>query len=311
MKIFEFKVENSEKSQRVDLFIFSKFPELTRTEIQNLIVDKNVFLNGKSVKKNKMVKTGDTVWITIPDPKKLDVDPENIPIEIVYEDADIAVVNKQKGMVVHPAPGNYTGTLVNALLYRMHDSLSGINGVMRPGIVHRIDKNTSGLLIVAKNDFSHKILAEKIKTHDFLREYEAVVYGQFKKNEDTIIAPIGRNPNDRKKMSVTDKNCKSAVTHYKVLDCYEDSSGLKFSHVRLTLETGRTHQIRVHMSHIGHPVAGDEVYGPRKVIKELRGQCLHAKTIGFEHPRTGEFIKIESDLPDYFKNFMKKLKKMY
>ena len=205
-------------------------------------------------------------------------------------------------MVVHPAPGNYTGTLVNALIYHCGDSLSGINGVIRPGIVHRIDKDTSGLLVVAKNDFSHKILADKIKAHDFTREYEAVVYGNIKADSGTINAPIGRHIVDRKKMWVTQRNSKNAVTHYEVIKRYNG-----FTHIKLKLETGRTHQIRVHMAHIGHPVAGDSVYGPKKVIKSLNGQCLHAKKLGFIHPRTQKYIEFNSDLPNYFKNFLNQL----
>ena len=217
----------------------------------------------------------------------------------MFEDDDLLVVNKPKGMVVHPAPGNYDGTLVNALLYHCGDSLSGINGVLRPGIIHRIDKDTSGLLIVAKNDFSHKLLAEQIKEHSFTRKYRAVVYGNLKEDEATINAPIGRHPVDRKKMTVTQKNSREAVTHYKVLKRYAG-----FTYVELKLETGRTHQIRVHMSSIGHPVAGDPVYGPKKVITSLGGQCLHAYYIEFVHPRTGQTLSFSSGLPDYFTKFL-------
>ena len=212
------------------------------------------------------------------------------------------MVNKPKDMVVHPAAGNYTGTLVNALLYHCGDSLSGINGVMRPGIVHRIDKDTSGLLMVAKNDFAHRSLAQQIKEHSFRREYQAVVYGRFKEPEGVVDAPIGRNPADRKKMAVTMKNSRHAVTHYEVIREYAS-----FSHMRLRLETGRTHQIRVHMAYLGHPVAGDPVYGPKKVIKELNGQCLHAGLIGFVHPKTGEYMEITSELPEYFTSFLRKI----
>lgn len=314
-----FKVSSSDSGERLDSFLTIKLENLrslsvedsclnvTRSSIQLLIENGNVTLNGLNAKKNKRVKENDEVFITFPEPISLNVEPENIPIDVVYEDEDIMVVNKPKGMVVHPAPGNYSGTLVNALLYHLGDSLSGINGVIRPGIVHRIDKNTSGLLIVAKNDFAHKNIAEKIKAHDFLREYEAVVYGKIKNEHGTIIAPIGRDKWDRKKMSVTRHNGKEAITHYQVLQIYKNSKGEKFSRVKLRLETGRTHQIRVHMAYIGHPVAGDEVYGPKKVITCLNGQCLHAKTIGFDHPRTGIFIKLESDLPEYFKCFLDKL----
>ena len=238
----------------------------------------------------------------MPELKELSVEPENIPVEVVYEDEDILIVNKKKGMVVHPAVGNYRGTLVNALLFHCKGSLSGINGTIRPGIVHRIDKDTSGLLIVAKNDFAHKKLAEQIKVHSFSREYEAIVYGGFKNESGTINAPIGRHKVDRKKMAVTRENFRPAVTHYKVIKRYKG-----FTHLRLRLETGRTHQIRVHMAYIGHPVAGDKVYGPKKVIQELEGQCLHAKMIGFIHPRTEKYMEFESELPVYFKKFLAKI----
>ena len=228
---------------------------------------------------------------------------ENIPLDIVYEDNDLLVVNKPKGMVVHPAAGNYDGTLVNALLYHCGDSLSGINGVLRPGIVHRIDKDTSGLLIVAKNDESHKFLSGQIKEHSFTREYEAVVWGSVREDEGTVNAPIGRNPNDRKKMCITQKNSKEAVTHYSVIARYKG-----YTHIRCVLETGRTHQIRVHMASLGHPVAGDLVYGVKNEKVAFEGQCLHAKKIGFVHPATGEYMEFDSELPEYFKNFLTKLR---
>ena len=238
------------------------------------------------------------------EPVALTVEPQNIPLDIVFEDDDLLVVNKPKGMVVHPAPGNYENTLVNALMYHCKDSLSGINGVLRPGIVHRIDKNTSGLLIVAKNDFAHKGLAEQIKEHSFTREYRAVCIGHLKQDEGTVVAPIGRSTNDRKKMTVTDKNSKNAVTHYKVL---KQLNG--YDYLRLRLETGRTHQIRVHMAYLGHPLAGDDVYGkPRNAAEQrLCGQCLHAGLIGFVHPRSGEYVEFSSELPEYFTRFMKGL----
>ena len=286
---------------RIDVFT-AKTTEITRSRAAGLIADGNVLINGKAAAKNAKVKDGDSVTITLPDPETYDITPENIPLDIVYEDSDLLVVNKPKGMVVHPAAGNYSGTLVNALMYHCGDSLSGINGVMRPGIVHRIDKNTSGLLMVAKNDFSHNKLAEQIKEHSFTREYEAVVYGGLKAESGVIDAPIGRHPIKRKQMAVISENSKNAVTHYEVIKRFEG-----FTHVKLRLETGRTHQIRVHMAYIGHPVAGDEVYGPKKVIKELGGQCLHAKKIGFIHPRTGEYMEFSSRLPDYFLNFLQRL----
>ena len=286
---------------RIDVFT-AKTAEITRSRAAGLIADGNVLIHGKAAAKNAKVKDGDSVTITLPDPETYDITPEDIPLDIVYEDGDLLVVNKPKGMVVHPAAGNYSGTLVNALMYHCGDSLSGINGVMRPGIVHRIDKNTSGLLMVAKNDFAHNKLAEQIKEHSFTREYEAVVYGGLKADSGVIDAPIGRHPIKRKQMAVISENSKNAVTHYEVIKRFEG-----FTHVKLRLETGRTHQIRVHMAYIGHPVAGDEVYGPKKVIKELGGQCLHAKKIGFVHPRTGEYMEFSSRLPDYFLNFLQRL----
>ena len=250
----------SGETVRIDVFT-AKEADITRSRAAGLIANGNVLINGKAAAKNAKVKEGDRVEITLPDPEIYDITPENIPLDIVYEDNDLLVVNKPKGMVVHPAAGNYSGTLVNALMYRCGDSLSGINGVMRPGIVHRIDKDTSGLLMVAKNDFAHNKLAEQIKEHSFTREYEAVVYGNLKADSGVIDAPIGRHPIKRKQMAVIYENSKNAVTHYNVIERLDG-----FTHTRLRLETGRTHQIRVHMAYIGHPVAGDEVYGPKKVI---------------------------------------------
>lgn len=290
------------ETERIDVFT-AKTAELTRSRAAGIIEGGNVLINGKTAAKNAKVKDGDRVEITLPDPEVYDITPENIPLNIVFEDSDLLVVNKPKGMVVHPAAGNYSGTLVNALMYHCGDSLSGINGIMRPGIVHRIDKNTSGLLMVAKNDFAHNKLAEQIKEHSFTREYEAVVYGSLKNDSGIIDAPIGRHPIKRKQMAVVFENSKNAVTHYEVIKRLEG-----FTHIKLRLETGRTHQIRVHMAYIGHPVAGDEVYGPKKVIKELGGQCLHAKKIGFIHPRTEKYMEFDSMLPDYFINFLKGLR---
>ena len=286
---------------RIDVFT-AKTADITRSRAAGLIAGGNVLITGSTTAKTAKVKEGDRVEITMPDPEVYDITPENIPLDIVFEDSDLLVVNKPKGMVVHPAAGNYSGTLVNALMYHCGDSLSGINGIMRPGIVHRIDKNTSGLLMVAKNDFAHNKLAEQIKEHSFTREYEAVVYGSLKNDGGIIDAPIGRHPIKRKQMAVVFENSKNAVTHYEVIKRLDG-----FTHIKLRLETGRTHQIRVHMAYIGHPVAGDEVYGPKKVIKELGGQCLHAKKIGFIHPRTGKYTEFDSPLPDYFVNFLKRL----
>lgn len=291
----------SDGETRIDVFAAGA-AGVTRSRAAALVSEGLVSVNGKTVSKSCKVKKGDTVLITVSDPKEYDIVPENIPLDIVYEDEDLLVVNKPKGMVVHPAAGNYSGTLVNALMFHCGNSLSGINGVMRPGIVHRIDKNTSGLLMVAKNDLAHTGLAAQIKAHSFMREYEAVVYGNIKDDEGTVNAPIGRHPIKRKQMAVVNGG-RDAVTRYKVIERFDG-----FTHIGVRLETGRTHQIRVHMAYIGHPVAGDEVYGPKKVITELGGQCLHAKKIGFIHPRTGEYMEFDSPLPDYFKKFLQRLK---
>ena len=298
-----FTVNDESAGARIDKFICANCEINSRSAVQKLLDSNQVTVDGKTVSKNYKVRSGDKISLVIPEPKELEVVAENIPLDIRYEDEDLLVVNKSKGMVVHPAAGNYDGTLVNALLYHCKGSLSGINGVIRPGIVHRIDKDTSGLLIVAKNDFAHINLAEQIKAHSFTREYQSVVYGKMKSTNGTVDAPIGRHPVDRKKMTVTTKNSKHAVTHYEVVDEYRD-----FTHLRLRLETGRTHQIRVHMSYIGHPVAGDPVYGPKSVINYLNGQCLHAGKIGFKHPRSGKYIEIESELPDYFIDFLRRIK---
>lgn len=286
---------------RLDKFVADNVDSLSRSACSLLITEGQILVNNLCVSKSYKLKTGDSVLIKIPDPVSDKAEPENIPLDIVYEDDDLLVVNKPKGMVVHPAPGNYTGTLVNALLYHCGSSLSGINGVIRPGIVHRIDKDTSGLLIVAKNDNTHNFLAEQIKVHSFTREYEAICCGRFKEQQGTVNAPIGRHPIKRKQMAVTDKNSKNAVTHYKVIEQFD-----KYAHLRLRLETGRTHQIRVHMAYIGKPVFNDPIYGKNDITKSFEGQCLHAKKIGFIHPN-GEYLEFESDLPDYFKNQLKKL----
>ncbi len=297
-------VTPEEAGQRIDRLLSEKLPDFTRSAITKLISEGNVKIDGRLVAKNYKCREADEISLFVPDAKPLEIKAENIPLDIVYEDDDLLVVNKAKGMVVHPANGNYEGTLVNALLYHCGDSLSGINGVIRPGIVHRIDKDTSGLLIVAKNDMAHLGLAEQIKEHSFHRAYQAVAYGNFKEDSATVNAPIGRSPKDRKKMAVTDKNSKSATTHYEVLKRYGD-----FTHIRCVLETGRTHQIRVHMAYIGHPLAGDSVYGPKKVITSLNGQCLHAGELGFVHPRTQEYMQFKTDLPDYFTAFLKRLER--
>ncbi len=298
-------VDTADGGLRADVYL-AKTMEITRAAAQKWLEQGCVTReNGKPLGKSEKVAVGDRLLITPPDLEPCEVTAQDIPLDIVYEDDDLLVVNKPKGMVVHPAAGNPDGTLVNALLAHCKGSLSGINGVMRPGIVHRIDKDTSGLLIVAKNDTAHQGLAEQIKEHSFTRIYEAVIVGHLKETEGTVNAPIGRHPVHRKKMAVTDRNSKNAVTHYRVL---QDYTG--YSHVRLQLETGRTHQIRVHMAYLGHPVAGDTVYGSAKQsFQGLEGQCLHAKVIGFVHPRTGEYLEFESDLPAYFKTILKTLSK--
>ena len=296
MEIYNYIIDDG-CGRRLDVFLAEKV-DITRSYAATLIGEENVLVNVNKAAKNTKLKMGDAVQVTIPNPQEYTAEPENIPIDIVYEDEHLLVVNKPKDMVVHPAAGNYSGTLVNAILYHCGDSLSGINGVMRPGILHRIDKNTSGLLLVAKNDNAHLYLAEQIKEHSLTREYEAVVYGNLKNDNGTVNAPIARHPVKRKQMAIVEGG-KEAVTHYTVLERFGD-----FTHVRLRLETGRTHQIRVHMASLGHPVAGDDVYGPSKVITKLGGQCLHARKIGFIHPKTHEYMEFSSELPQYFTKFL-------
>lgn len=293
-------VFDAETAIRIDVFV-AQVSDISRNRACELLEKECVWVNGKTATKKTKLKKGDILEVDIPEPRIYEVEAENIPLDIVYEDDDLLVVNKPKGMVVHPAAGNYSGTLVNALMYHCKDSLSGINGVMRPGIVHRIDKNTSGLLMVAKTDNSHNALAEQIKEHSFKREYEAIVYGNIKNDFGEVNAPIFRHPTKRKQMAVVEGG-REAVTHYEVINRFNG-----FTHLKLRLETGRTHQIRVHMAYIGHPVAGDEVYGPKKVITALNGQCLHARTLGFVHPETKEYMEFISDLPQYFTSFLKKL----
>ena len=302
-RVFCFTVESADEGERLDKLICTMAPELSRNFVQKVFDDGGVTVNGKLKKKSYCAVQGDEVLVLAPELRELEAQPQDIPLDIRYEDESLLVVNKPRGMVVHPAPGNPDGTLVNALLHHCKGSLSGINGVIRPGIVHRIDKNTSGLLIVAKTDEAHMSLASQIQAHSFTREYRAVVHGNFKEPTGTIDAPIGRNPNDRKKMCVTSVHSRNAVTHYEVLETYK-----KFSFVRVKLETGRTHQIRVHMAHIGHPVAGDYVYGPANGVS-LGGQCLHAGLIGFEHPQDGRYIELSAELPDYFTDFLAKVTK--
>lgn len=289
---------------RADKFLAEAIDHLTRSALQKLISAGNVLIDEKPIAKSRVLKEGEDVSVIIPDAVSLDVEAEEIPLDIYYEDDDLLVVYKPKGMVVHPAPGNHNGTLVNALLWHCKDSLSGINGILRPGIVHRIDKDTSGLLLVAKNDFAHVSLAAQIKEHSLNRIYQTIVYGVNMPEEGDIDAPIGRSSKDRKKMAVIDGG-RSAQTHYSVVKRYKG-----YTHVQCKLKTGRTHQIRVHMAYIGHPVAGDAVYGPKNVITQLGGQCLHAGTLGFIHPRSGEYMEFTAPLPEYFTEFERKLEEI-
>ena len=303
MQTIRIDAASPDAGKRIDAFICDSCGgELTRSAVQKLCAGGRVLVNSSPVAKSYRLRGDERVVVQIPPPRETAVEPQAIALDIVYEDGDLLVVNKPRGMVVHPAPGNADGTLVNALLHHCGDSLSGIGGVLRPGIVHRIDKDTSGLLIVAKNDRAHQALSSQISAHSFSRRYRAVVYGRVREDSGSIDAPLGRHPVDRKKMCVTQKNGRSAVTHFRVVERYPG-----FTHLALTLETGRTHQIRVHLAHRGHPVAGDAVYGPKKVIKRLGGQCLHAESIGFVHPASGEWLEFSSPLPEYFTRFLQGL----
>lgn len=294
-----------QNGERLDAFLSRQGDNLSRSAAQKLIEAGAVRLNGKLPKKNDRLNLGDTVEYTIPEPKEVDIAPKDIPLEIVYEDEDVAVINKPKGLVVHPAAGHQDDTLVNGLLYAMGDSLSGINGELRPGIVHRIDKDTSGLLAIAKNDLAHTVLASQLKDHSMARTYEAIVCGSFREDSGTVDAPIGRHPTDRKKMCVTQRNSKPAVTHWEVVERFRG-----YTHIRCRLETGRTHQIRVHMAYIGHPILGDTVYGHKKPELGQSSQCLHAGALCFRHPRDGRPILVFAPLPDYFRQVLEKLRKM-
>ena len=289
---------------RLDRWLAEQCPDLSRSQLQNLIEAGSVTCNGSPLNKKDKLKAGQTILLTLPDPQPIEAQPQNIPLDIVYEDDSLLVVNKPKGMVVHPAPGNPDGTMVNALLWHCAGRLSGIGGAIRPGIVHRIDKDTSGVLMVAKNDMAHQSLAAQLAEHSITRKYNAVVYNVFTEDEGTVDEPIGRNPQDRKKMAVTQKHSRHAVTHYRVIERME-----KFTLIEAQLETGRTHQIRVHMTYIGHPLLGDMVYGPKKQPIHLEGQALHARVLGFIHPRTGEYLEFEAPLPPYFEALLERLRK--
>ena len=298
-------ISAEEQGSRLDRVLSGRFPDMTRSSLQGLIESGAVSKDGKPLKKNYKVCENDRISVELPEPKEVEIQPEDIPLDVVYEDADIVVVNKPRGMVVHPAPGNWSGTLVNALMYQCGDSLSGINGEIRPGIVHRIDKDTSGLLVVAKNDAAHRSLAEQIAVQSALRQYYAVVIGCPKEDSGTISAPIARHRTDRKKMAV-DPNGREAVTHYAVLERYRG-----FTYLTFRLETGRTHQIRVHMKHIGHPIIGDPLYGPKTDSWKLGGQCLHAGKLTLTHPSTGERMTFTAPLPDYFEAVLNRLRSHY
>jgi len=290
--------------ERADAALARLCPELSRSGAQKLLEAGQVLMNGRPVKKNEKLKTGDELELELPEAQPVDIQPENIPLDVVYEDDDVIVINKPKGMVVHPAVGHWSGTLVNALMYHCRDSLSGINGDLRPGIVHRIDMDTSGLLIVAKNDFAHQNLADQLQDHSLARTYQCVVVGGMREDSGTIDAPIGRHPTDRKKMTVTEKNSRHAVTHWRVLERF---SG--YTLLECKLETGRTHQIRVHLSWRNHPIVGDMVYGHKKPELGLDSQCLHARELTFRHPRTGEPVTVSCPLPDYFEQVLSTLRR--
>ena len=301
----EFDILDVDAGIRIDKYLSEELPDISRSYIQKLIKEEQITVNGKIVKANYKVNAGDILRFEEPELKEPDILAEDIPLDILYEDSDLLIVNKPKGMVVHPSAGHYSGTLVNALMHYCKDDLSGINGVMRPGIVHRIDMDTTGSLLVCKNDFTHNDIAEQLKVHSIKRVYHAIEHGVLKEDEGTVNAPIGRHPVDRKKMSINHKNGKEAVTHYKVIKRFKN-----FTYIQCQLETGRTHQIRVHMASLHHPLLGDEVYGPAKCPFKLQGQCLHAKIIGIVHPRTGDYVEADAPLPEYFESLLSKLESM-
>ncbi len=303
MQVFKYVMNENDCGCRLDKYLSVKLTAQSRSYIQKLVDDGNILVNDHIVKSNYKLKLYDIVYVTIPDPVVLDVTAEDIPLDIIYEDDDVLLINKPKGMVVHPAAGHTTGTLVNAVMYHCKDQLSTINGVMRPGIVHRIDKDTTGVLVICKNDKAHQCLAEQLKVHSITREYRAIVHGNLSNDSGTIHTLIGRHPTDRKKMAVNVRNGKDAITHYEVIQRLHG-----YTYIRCILETGRTHQIRVHMASIGHPILGDTVYGPKKVpIPHLEGQTLHAMILGFIHPSTGEYMEFRAELPTYFTSLLSRL----
>ena len=303
-EVYDFYVEEACRDVRLDKFLSQYLAGYSRSVLQKLIKEDKVTVNNGACKASYRLTPGEHLQIHIPEPEQISIEPEDIPLDILYEDGDIIVVNKPKRMVVHPAPGHYSGTLVNALMYHCRDSLSGINGVMRPGIVHRIDQDTTGVLVVCKNDTAHQSLAEQLKEHSITREYQAIVHGHIKASEGTVEGSIGRHPVDRKKMAMNVRNGKPAVTHYQVID----ELNHQYTYISCRLETGRTHQIRVHMASLGHPILGDNLYGPTKCPFKLQGQTLHAKILGFVHPTTGEYMEFEAPLPDYFEKLLQKLR---
>ena len=300
------EISATDNGERIDKYLSEKFSEYSRSYIKGLIDDGRVSVSGKTVKSSFKVFNGAAITVNIPPLKEVEIIPENIPLDILYEDEDVILINKPKRMVVHPAAGHYTGTLVNALMYHCKENLSGINGELRPGIVHRIDMDTTGVIIACKNDVSHRLIAEQLKEHSIKRKYQAIVYGAFKMDEGTIEGPIGRSKTDRKKMAIVPDG-KAAITHYRVIKNYTSPNGNNFAHIECGLETGRTHQIRVHMASIGHPLLGDEVYGAAKNPFKLQGQALHAEMLGFVHPRTGEYMEFHAPLPQYFLELLKRL----
>lgn len=304
MEEFFFEVGNGEQNLRIDKYLAQKLPDQSRSYIQKLIKDEQVTVHNQKIKSNYKVQSGDQLRVELPKLQEPDILPEDIPLDILYEDEDVLVINKPKEMVVHPSAGHYSQTVVNAVLFHCKGQLSGINGVLRPGIVHRIDMDTTGAIVICKNDKAHQILAEQLKEHSITRKYRAIVCGNMKEDTGTIVGAIGRHPIDRKKMAINEKNGKPAVTHYKVLERFGN-----YTYIECQLETGRTHQIRVHMASKGHPLLGDVLYGPTKCPFKLQGQCLHAMVLGFMHPSTGEYMEFEAPLPIYFIHLLQNLRK--